>query len=187
MKWICVVALGSTEEDALAAVEKSLWQAFGFEIRRLTPLGEPAYAYDPQRLQYSSAAVLRFLLDRVPADAARVLAVTEKDLFIPMLSFVFGHAQLNGTVACISLARLRQEFYGLPPNRPLMLARAAKEAVHEIGHTFGLAHCSDPVCSMSLSNEVRHVDRKGAELCMSCSILFAESLKHIERCAGEKR
>ena len=56
-------------------------------------------------------------LRRCPRDAAKLLAVTERDLFVPVLTFVFGQAQLGGRVAVISLARLRQEFYGLAPNR----------------------------------------------------------------------
>jgi hypothetical protein len=80
----------------------------------------------------------------------KLLAVTERDLFIPVLTFVFGHAQLGGRVAVISLARLRQEFYGLPRIASLFFSSALlKEALHEAGHTFGLVHCPD--------KELRHV------------------------------
>jgi archaemetzincin len=183
-----VTALGRVDEEALGAIEICLWQAFGFEIQRMSPRGEPEFAYDVQRKQYSSVLVLRELLGRIPTEAFRVLAVTEKDLFIPMLSFVFGQAQVNGSAAVVSLARLRQEFYGLPPNRTLFLARSMKEAVHEMGHTFGLTHCMDSACPMSLSNAIAQVDRKGTELCRNCSIILEDNTKHIRtgNGAGEK-
>jgi archaemetzincin len=174
-----IVALGGIEEEVLTAVEQGLGHAYGFGVQRLSRLAEPDYAYDAQRGQYSSAHVLRQLITLVPVDAVSMLGITQKDLFIPMLSFVLGQAQLGGPAAVISLARLQQEFYGLPPDRSLAVARAVKEAVHEVGHTVGLTHCADSGCPMSLSNNVRHVDAKGAELCSSCIVLVEEKTKHV--------
>lgn len=182
-----VVALGRVDDEALAAIELCLWQAFGIDVCRMAPMSEPTYAYDTQRGQYSSVNVLRALLSRVPPDGLRVLAVTEKDLFIPMLSFVFGQAQVNGAIAVISLARLRQEFHGLPPSKTLLLGRAIKEAVHEIGHTFGLTHCTDQSCPMSLSNTIGQVDRKGDEFCRNCSIILEEHMKSIRSNAAKEK
>src|SRR6185437_7575536 len=92
-----------------------------------------------------------------------------RDLFIPVLTFVFGHAQLGGRAGIVSLARLRQEFYRLPPDTEVFLARAAKEAVHETGHMFGLVHCADRACAMSLSTGVLQIDAKAASLCRPCA------------------
>ena len=62
-----------------------------------------------------------------PADPdARVLGVTACDLFVPVLTFVFGEAQLDGNCAVVSTARLQEEFYGLPRARG-PAARAAGE------------------------------------------------------------
>jgi archaemetzincin len=104
----------------------------------------------------------------VPGDAGKLLAVTERDLFVPVLTFVFGQAQLGGRAAVVSLARLRQEFYGLEPNRECFLERAAKEALHETGHLFGLVHCADRSCAMSLATNVRQIDTKQAAFCAPC-------------------
>jgi archaemetzincin len=92
-----------------------------------------------------------------------------------MLSFVFGHAQLGGRVAVVSLARLRQEFYGLPPDPGLLRERAAKEALHEVGHAFGLVHCVDSECAMSLSTGIEQVDAKQAAYCDTCRALLREA------------
>jgi archaemetzincin len=91
-----------------------------------------------------------------------LLAVTDRDLFVPVLTFVFGQAQLGGRSAVVSLARLRQEFYGLAAQSRVLLERAAKEALHETGHMFGLVHCADRSCAMSLATNVRQIDLKQA-------------------------
>jgi archaemetzincin len=174
-----IVALGRIEEDVLTVIEQGLGRVYGVDVKQLPGLPDPDYAYDVQRGQHSSAHILRQLIARLPADAACVLGITQRDLFIPMLSFVLGQAQLGGPAAVVSLARLHQEFYGLPPDRHLVLMRAVKEAVHEVGHTVGLTHCADSSCPMSLSNTVRHVDAKGAALCASCLIIVEEQTKHV--------
>lgn len=177
MNFIHVTHTRDVDDDVLTALEMWLWHTFGFEIRRMAPFAEPVYALDAKRQQYSSSMILQELLEACPANAVKLLAVTEKDLFIPMLSFVFGQAQLNGTLAIVSLARLRQEFYQLPANPPLLLARACKETVHEMGHTFGLTHCLERKCPMSLSTTIQQVDGKGENFCANCTIVLRESLQ----------
>lgn len=133
-------------------------------------------AFDPARRQYESTAILRLLLTRVTPEGGRVLGVTDRDLFIPMLSFLFGHAQVDGPAALVSLARLRQEFYGLPPSAELLRERLHKEAAHELGHTCGLRHCNTPSCCMSLSTSIEYVDRKRPRFCPGCHALVREHL-----------
>jgi archaemetzincin len=174
--YVYLAPLGSVDDEALTIIETCLWANFGCEMRRLAPSAEPEFAFDRRRRQYSSTLILHQVMGNCPPDAARILAVTEKDLFIPMLSFIFGQAQLNGTAAIISLARLRQEFYGLPTNRMLLLARVVKEALHEMGHTFGLIHCPERTCPMSLSTNIHQVDTKGSEFCAGCRALLRESI-----------
>jgi archaemetzincin len=181
---IYIIPYGRIDEELLSSLEVCLWQVFGLDVKRCPALPDPSYAFDQKTGQWNSSLILKDLLRRVPADAVRVLGITEHDLFIPMLSFVFGHAQLNGPAAVISLSRLRQEFYRLPANVPLLQHRMMKEAVHELGHTFGLVHCPDTRCAMSLSNAIQHVDKKSEELCHNCSILFEDFTKHIRRTNG---
>jgi archaemetzincin len=160
--------VGIVEEEILLNVTEAIVARFPIDVRRAPPLADPAAAYDGRRRQYSSVAILNSLAERGSADALRVLGVTARDLFIPMLSFVFGQAQLNGRIALVSTARLSQEFYGLPSNRPVLLERAVKETMHELGHTFGLLHCSHSGCPMSLSTSIRQVDSKGPDYCGDC-------------------
>ena len=166
---------GTAPDGVLAAMEAALGDAFSLPVVRRNPMDEPALAFTAARAQWSSTAFLEALLGRVPKGAARLLGVTERDLFVPVLSFVYGQAQLGGRVAVVSLARLRPEFHGLPPAPATLARRAATEAVHEVGHTFGLVHCLDRRCPMSLSIDLVDLDGKTATPCPSCEKHLAGS------------
>jgi archaemetzincin len=172
MKYFYMAATAELESaadrEAMDAMGDAMGREFGLPVRTaaLPPID---FAYDAGRGQWASVPVLESVLAQCPPDAAKILAVTSRDLFIPVLTFVFGHAQLGGQAAVVSLARLRQEFYRLPPDREIFLERAVKEALHESGHTFGLVHCADRACAMSLSTGVRQIDTKEAAFCAPCA------------------
>ncbi|HEU5163110.1 MAG TPA: archaemetzincin family Zn-dependent metalloprotease [Thermoanaerobaculia bacterium] len=170
MSFIALATAGEVDGEAAAWARDCVESSFGLPARFVAPFPSPEHAYDPARGQYSSTLILRDALQRVPAGAAKVLVLTEADLFIPMLSFVYGQAQLGGTAAIVSLARLHQRFYGLPENRPLLLVRLRKEALHELGHAWGLTHCEDRLCTMSLSTGIQQLDVKGAGFCDGCAV-----------------
>ena len=155
------------DREAVSLLRGRLADEFGMRVRELE-LPAIDFTFDAARDQYASSAALDRMARELPADAAKLLAVTTRDLFIPVLTFVFGQAQLNGSAGIVSLARLRQEFYGLPADRSVFLDRAAKEALHESGHLFGLIHCADRACAMSLSTGVRQIDLKQPAFCGHC-------------------
>jgi archaemetzincin len=179
MPVIAVAAAGMVDEETISYAQVCLSAVFRIETRRLEPLPDPEYAYDAARSQYSSTLVLRNALDRRPADAVKLMVITDHDIYIPMLSFVYGQAQLNGPAAVLSVARLRQEFYGLPRNHPLFLVRVRKETLHEVGHCFGLTHCSDPLCTMRLSTNLQHLDEKRSDFCDGCATLVRDAVADI--------
>jgi archaemetzincin len=181
LSFIYLAPGNNVEGEVLRVMEASVREAFQLPTQQLASFAEPDSSYDPARKQYSSPDLLRELAEHVPADATRVLGVTERDLFIPMLSFIFGQAQLGGQVALVSLARLRQEFYGMEPDAGLLADRACKEALHELGHTFGLTHCVDRTCTMSLSTGIRQVDLKAPRFCSSCVTLLDDSMAALDR------
>ena len=176
MSLLHLAPVGPAPEDVLDGIEGGLTRVLGLPTQRLGGLQVPASAYDAARGQWSSAEILRDLVRHLPEDDSKLLGVTERDLFVPVLSFVYGQAQLGGRVALVSIARLRPEFHGLPPEPTAVAGRALKEAVHEIGHTFGLVHCLDRRCPMSLSVGLADLDHKGAAPCPSCSALLEGSL-----------
>jgi archaemetzincin len=127
--------------------------------------------FDPGRVQYNSSSLIVLLRDTVCAHAVadgKVLAVVSRDLFVPILTYVFGEAELGGTIAVISYHRLQNQLYGLPPDPALLASRLRKEAIHELGHTFGLLHCPLQSCVMHTSTTVEDIDLKEEQLCHGC-------------------
>jgi archaemetzincin len=99
---------------------------------------DAGFALDARRNQYHATQILRRIRDIEPEENVRAIGVTRLDLFVPILTFVFGEAELGGRCAVVSLQRLDERFYGLPAREELLRERLVKEAVHELGHTFGL-------------------------------------------------
>jgi archaemetzincin len=154
--------LGYLEELA-----QSLARRFRTPCRIRPAPFEIDFSQDAQRRQFYSTAILQ-RLECVANPGARILGVTACDLYVPVLTFVFGEAQLEGNCAVVSTARLKEEVYGLPKNEPELRDRLLKEAVHELGHTFGLRHCADWRCVMTSSHAPEWLDVKSADFCVKC-------------------
>ena len=173
MKSLYVLPVGKVSPQLLEWVDGIAAEWFPMPMKRLAMIPVPPESYDVKRGQYQSVEIMKAITRNAPGDAARVLGITEADLAIPTLTFLFGQAQLDGIVAVVSLARLRQEFYGLPADEGLLRERLVKEVLHELGHTFGLTHCHDPKCVMSLATHVGLVDSKDERYCTNCGIRIA--------------
>jgi len=128
-----------------------------------------AQAFAPERRQSHATLLLAALIRQRPDNASMIVGLTAVDLFIPVLTFVFGQAQLGGPGAVVSTYRLRNTFYGLPADDRLLRERARKEAVHELGHVHGLVHCPDYRCVMAASTNIGEVDLKGPTFCTVCA------------------
>jgi archaemetzincin len=138
-------------------------------------------AFDKKRKQYRSSVILSEI-KRYAAkkkDLSRVLGVVDADIFVPELNFVFGEAACPGKAALISLWRLKPEFYGTAPNMELFAERTLKEAVHELGHTLGLRHCSRSSCVMYFSNSIFDTDKKQSLFCDQCYLQVAMSINNL--------
>ncbi len=163
-----LVPIGEVDQDILGYLGKALGREVGKRCELAPALPEPLYAYNEGRGQYLSSAILRELGSLDLPRAHRLLGVADLDLYVPELNFVFGQASLRGKEAIIALPRLRQSFYGLPDDPGLLHQRAVKEAVHELGHTYGLGHCPDRLCVMHFSNSLHDTDIKGRSFCRNC-------------------
>jgi archaemetzincin len=175
---ITILTVGEVEENVLNALRDALVKVFSESFctvskSNLPPLRE---AYNVSRRQYDSTRILCDILGYAESSETfsgiddRVLGVSGVDLYVQGLNFVFGEAQCPGKAAVISLYRLKPEFYGAPKDERLFLERAVKEAVHELGHTFGLRHCAEPTCVMHFSLHISMTDLKRVEFCNSCRI-----------------
>ena len=132
------------------------------------------------RNQFNSTWILSRILEEVPEEDCKTLGVTTVDLYVPVLTFVFGEAQLEGKAAVVSSFRLRDELYGLSKNPERLKERLEKEAIHELGHTFGLIHCREPNCVMFTSTYAEEIDFKSKDFCHACSA-FLDNKKSMSK------
>ena len=169
MQNIVLIPIGRTRQKVADFLSFSLPEILHAPCRLLEEeiALEPFFSSDRQ--QYHSTEILRKLLPYAAAAGHHVLGIMDEDLYIPILTFVFGEAQLSGRCALMSGHRLHQEFYGLPADESLYLHRCEKEAVHELGHTLGLTHCQNFECVMRYSNSVADIDIKRNVFCPNCS------------------
>ena len=197
MKMLDLLPIGNFDERLLQEVAPALADAFRVPCQILGTRLDPQFAFHRERQQFHSSEILqamqeyagvgRTLLsdsfncasgEREAAELAgrsarptrpwRVLGITGVDLYIPILTFVFGEAQMGGPCAVVSFHRLMQEFYGLPADPAVLIDRLVKECVHEVGHTLDLTHCDDYSCAMAPSHAVEWIDLKESVLCPSC-------------------
>jgi len=164
---IALVAVGEVDQNIIKILKEDLNKIFGKQVWVGKGMPTPHYAFNKKRNQYLSTMILNALMNEkeyIPFE--KILGIVDHDLYVPELNFVFGEASQR--VAVISLTRLRQEFYNLPQDRSFFHKRALTEAVHELGHTYGLGHCGNPLCVMIFSNSLIDTDRKGSKFCPKC-------------------
>jgi archaemetzincin len=161
-------------------LRRSLRKGFDTEIDVSLNGLDPKPFFNPDRGQYSSTSIIERLEQETPAKASKVLAVTGLDLYIPILTFVFGEARLNGRCAVVSSYRLDNRSYGLRPNPSLLQKRMLKESTHELGHTLGLIHCQDQECVMKSSTYVEEIDFKGSWFCRRCRDFCGTALSRLK-------
>jgi archaemetzincin len=167
-KNIIVVTCGRFEKGTTQYMMQRIADTFHVQVNLKECDMDVTKFYDPARRQYNANLLIESLRSRAPVGYLKYMGLFRGDLFIPILTYIFGQATLNGQYALASMYRLRNELYGLAPDNDLMLERFGKVAIHELGHTFGLIHCNNPVCIMRSSTYVEDLDMKYMEFCQDC-------------------
>ncbi|EDP76195.1 archaemetzincin family Zn-dependent metalloprotease [Hydrogenivirga sp. 128-5-R1-1] len=162
MGFIYITSFGGVENRLQIASARNIKDVFGIEVRLSSVPFPPKLGFDPVRGQFHAGAILSYLKGFSFPEMVKMLALVEFDLYEEGLNFVFGEAELGGRNAVVSVYRLRH------PNERITFERTFKEVNHELGHTFGLTHCTDARCVMSFSNSLADVDRKGRDFCDNC-------------------
>jgi archaemetzincin len=176
MKLLQLLAIGDIEPRHLQDLGPRLAAQFRVPWDLIPGALDPQFAFHAERGQYHSTELLAQVRALASPECWRLLGVTGHDLYIPILTFVFGEAQMGGAAAIVSTHRLCQEFYGLPQDGSLFRDRLLKEAVHELGHTLELRHCEDYRCAMASSHSVEWIDLKESALCSACASRAAPQL-----------
>jgi len=168
MKYLQLLPVGSVDLRLLEWSRHELGEKFRMPAEILPPMPDVQFALHSERQQYHSSEILAKMQAHLSGRCWRLLGVTELDLYIPILTFVFGEAQLRGSSALVSYHRLRQQFYGLEEDNDVLANRLLIESVHELGHTLGLTHCQDYSCAMAPAHAVEWIDIKDSGFCEDC-------------------
>jgi len=167
MNLVHLLPVGNIDSALLESISRLLPECLPVRCEILASLLDPVSAYHAERQQFHSSEILQRMQALAPR-SWRLLAIADVDLYIPILTYVFGEAQIAGPCAVVSAFRLRQEFYGLDGDEDLLRERLLKECVHELGHTLELRHCQDYRCAMASSHAVEWIDLRESTLCESC-------------------
>ena len=169
MQTIHLMAVGSVPDGMLDRLAAGLARLLRVSCRVEKAVLDPAFAADIDRGQYYSTAILARMAAANPPPEHVLLGVTTLDLYVPILTFVYGEAQVSGPCALISGHRLREEYYGQPEDTAKHDERLLIEALHEIGHTQGLRHCADWSCPMASAHSIETLDLKNPGYCQGCA------------------
>jgi archaemetzincin len=183
---ILLLPLGNADPEIVTGLHAPLAGTFRAEVAEVELDLDLEQFFDDQRVQYNSTEIIHHIsTNHAPAfqsadddnPSLKILAVSSEDLFIPILTYVFGEAELGGRVSLVSYHRLQPQRYGLTPDNQLLASRLRKEAVHELGHSYGLVHCSRQGCVMHTSTYVEDIDLKGESFCAECILLLKLPLR----------
>lgn len=164
---ITLVSFGYFEKDILEKTAEAVSEEYHCTVNIKDGHLDLSEFYDSARRQYNGNALLKQVNSMFPEND-KTLGIFNVDLFVPILTFIFGQAFLGGQTGIASLYRLSNERYGMAHDEQLMLERFKKEVIHELGHTFGLIHCHNPTCVMRSSTYVEDIDQKSMHLCHIC-------------------
>lgn len=176
-KNIIISPIGDFDSNLISLVGQEVHRIFGYKTQIKPLMQNVDFALDDSRNQYHSTSIIGMLADLVPPQAIKILAITRVDLYIPILTHVYGEAQLGGKACIISTHRLN-EGLGIGVWEPFSL-RVVKEAIHELGHTFNLRHCQSHTCCMHYCRSIKDVDRKSEQLCRYCKVLLEDEIKRL--------
>ncbi|MCF8368618.1 MAG: archaemetzincin family Zn-dependent metalloprotease [Bacteroidales bacterium] len=174
-KKIVLITFGHFEKTCLQNIAQDVSVDFPYPLMLKESHIDLVKFYDPNRRQYDGNKLLKVVQSSLSPEIVKGIGLFRVDLFIPILTFVFGQAYFKGTAGIASLYRLKNEQYGMKKDDALLFDRFRKVIIHELGHTFGLVHCLVPDCVMRSSTYVEDIDQKKHTFCRNCMTVIHES------------
>jgi archaemetzincin len=165
---ITLISFGYFEENFLKDIAEAVKHEFHLSVNIKEGHLDLSEYYDPVRRQYNGVKLLMEVDNVFSFDTSKTIGLFNVDLFIPILTYIFGQAFLKGRAGIASHYRLTNDRYGISTDDKFILERFKKEVIHELGHTFGLIHCHNSTCVMRASTYVEDIDQKSANLCHGC-------------------
>lgn len=172
---IVLISFGYFDNDFLKDVAEAVKKEFCCEVSMKEGHLDLSEYFDPVRRQYNGSRLLNHIDEKFTSDTSKTLGLFSVDLYIPILTYIFGQAFLNGRAGIASDYRLSNVRYGIAADEQLLLDRFRKEIIHELGHTFGLIHCHIPACVMRSGTYVEDIDQKEESFCPACR----EKVNHV--------
>jgi len=179
-----VVPLGEVDRVAIAVMAANLQAILELPADVALAQERPDYAFIPGRGQFNAGPILKKLAEEASPAPVRV-GLTGVDLCLPILTFVFGEAQLGGRAAVVSYARLGRDESGFEVEGPVLYERLAKVTVHETAHVLGLAHCRAPGCLMRFSQTLEQLDSLNLLFCDQCRFEIRRAVRALEQARAE--
>jgi archaemetzincin len=176
---IALTKMGRIPQTVLRVIAANIQALLEIPVEILPAMAIPEEAFQRHRCQYDAGLVLNYLARVAFPQHLRILAVTDVDLCTPILTFVFGQAELGLNLAVISDYRLKHMEEGVIAAEGIYYERLAKVALHELAHTFSLYHCETPKCLMRYSHGLRHLDELDIFFCERCSFALRQSLRNL--------
>lgn len=173
---VAVVPFESAPVTAAKVIAAHLSGYLDLAAETLAPMAIPSEALDEGRIQYNAGTLIAAVEAMPLDDYFKIIALVDVDLFIPLLTHVFGEARQNGRVAVVSLYRLAAHVDGTSPSAGRVLERLAKTALHEMGHLLNLLHCDDERCLMHFSGNLDALDRSTFAFCRYCRRTLVRAL-----------
>src|SRR5262249_28260850 len=121
---------------------------FGVPAKVCDPIPMFEDTFDEKQKQYDADRLIKRLAKRRPHDALVYIGITDKDLVVQGLNFVFGVGERRLRSGVYSLLRYETD------DVPLFTRRSLNLLAHEAGHIVSIDHCVNYSCVMQGANSL---------------------------------